>query len=168
MAQEETKRLYAAFEVLEGINPTDGNFNKREFYPHDGTFLLKHADGSMSIVNVTRGENETAQYCSMHQMCFIGSPHVIEADEVMTVASHKSQVEEMRIKYEAELELKNTKLEDEYDQKHLVLKHEHEKRMLELEKEMPKRFEQGEWVSGKTLTDIIKTLTGNNSINPQN
>ena len=36
MTQEETKRLYAAFEVLEGINPTDGNFNKREFAGRDG------------------------------------------------------------------------------------------------------------------------------------
>ena len=161
MTQEETTRLYAAFEVLEGINPTDGNFNKREFYPHDGTFLLKHADGSMSIVNVTRGENETAQYCSMHQMCFIGSPHTIEADEVMTVASHKSQVEEMRIKYEADFKQKKTELDAEFEQKRMALEHEYEMKKLELEKEMPKRFEQGEWVSGKTLTDIIKTLAGN-------
>jgi hypothetical protein len=155
---EEMKRLFAAFEVLEGINPQDGNFDKIEYYPHDGTFMLKLADGSMAVVNVTRGESDTAVCCSQFQMCYVGAPHVIEADDVMTVASHKSEVEEMRLKYQNELEVKKTKLEDEYAQKQLVLKHEHELKMKELETEMPKRFEQGEWVSGKTLSEIIKTL----------
>lgn len=36
--------------------------------------------------------------------------------------------------------------------------HKHEIKMLKLEQETPKRFEQGEWVSGQTLAEIIKTL----------
>lgn len=158
---EDDKTLFVAFETIEGINPTDGNFNKKEYYPHDGTFLLKFADGSMAVVNVTNGKNDADVYCSLFQICFIGAPRVIEADDMMTIASHKSQVEEIRLKYQNELEVKKTKIEDEYTQKHLVLKHEYEMKMKELETEMPKRFAQGEWVSGKTLTEIIKTLTHN-------
>lgn len=41
----------------------------------------------------------------------------------------------------------------------MELEQEYEKKKLQLELDTPKRFAQGEWVSGKTLTEIIKTLT---------
>ena len=50
-------------------------------------------------------------------------------------------------------------LEQEFEMKRKDLEHEYEMRTKELESETPKRFSQGEWVSGKTLTEIIKTLT---------
>ena len=40
----------------------------------------------------------------------------------------------------------------------MELEQEYEKKKLQLELETPKRFAQGEWVSGKTLTEIIRTL----------
>lgn len=40
----------------------------------------------------------------------------------------------------------------------LELEQEYEKKKLQLELDTPKRFAQGEWVSGKTLTEIIRTL----------
>lgn len=41
----------------------------------------------------------------------------------------------------------------------MELEQEYEKKKLQLELDTPKRFAQGEWVSGKTLTEIIRALT---------
>lgn len=41
----------------------------------------------------------------------------------------------------------------------MELEQEYEKKKMQLELDTPKRFAQGEWVSGKTLTEIIRTLT---------
>ena len=166
MTQEETKRLHAEFEVLEGIAPADANFNKKEYYPHDGIFMLKHPEGGFSVVNVLRGDG-AAEYCQQFQMCFVGFPNTIDSGRVMDSYEVNEKMDAMRDRYEADLKQKKTELDAEFEQKRMALEHEYEIKKLELEKEMPKRFEQGEWVSGKTLTDIIKTLTGNNSINTQ-
>ena len=52
---------------------------------------------------------------------------------------------------------------DEHDcglaMRRMELEQEYEKKKLQLELDTPKRFAQGEWVSGKTLTEIIRTLT---------
>lgn len=40
----------------------------------------------------------------------------------------------------------------------MELEQEYEKKKLQLELDTPKRFAQGEWVSGKTLTEIIRAL----------
>ena len=40
----------------------------------------------------------------------------------------------------------------------MELEQEYEKKKLQLELDTPKRFAQGEWVSGKTLTEIVKVL----------
>ena len=44
----------------------------------------------------------------------------------------------------------------------IELEQEYEMKKLQLELDTPKRFAQGEWVSGKTLTEIIRTLTAGN------
>lgn len=49
--------------------------------------------------------------------------------------------------------------EKNYQLRKMELEHEYEQKKLQLELETPKRFAQGEWVSGKTLTEIIKSLT---------
>jgi len=41
----------------------------------------------------------------------------------------------------------------------MELEQEYEKKKMQLELDTPKRFAQGEWVSGKTLTEIIRALT---------
>ena len=167
MTQEETKRLHAEFEVLEGIAPSDGNFNKKEFYPHDGIFMLRHPEGGFSVVNVVRGDG-AAEYCQQFQMCFVGFPNTIDSGNVMDARDVNEKMDEMSKRYYESIEQEKKTLSAEFDKQRMALEHEYEIKKLELEKEMPKRFEQGEWVSGKTLTDIIKTLTGNNSINTQN
>lgn len=40
----------------------------------------------------------------------------------------------------------------------MELEQEYEKKKMQLELDTPKRFAHGEWVSGKTLTEIIRTL----------
>ena len=160
MTQEETKRLHAEFEVLEGIAPANANFNNKEYYPHDGIFMLKHPEGGFSVVNVVRGDG-AAEYCQQFQMCFVGFPNTIDSGRVMDSFEVNEKMDAMRDRYESDLKQKKTELDAEFEQKRMALEHEYEMKKLELEKEMPKRFEQGEWVSGKTLTDIIKTLAGN-------
>ena len=99
----------------------------------------------------------------------------------------KGELEEERIRHEAEMaeqkekceaicreteenckklidekEAEISKLEENNEQKlamrRMELNAEYEKKKMQLELDTPKRFAQGEWVSGKTLTEIIKTL----------
>lgn len=69
-------------------------------------------------------------------------------------------------KKDAELQYRIDTLNEANEQKlamrRMELEQEYEKKKLQLELETPKRFAQGEWVSGKTLTEIIKTLAGKN------
>lgn len=66
------------------------------------------------------------------------------------------QIKEMQ----TAIDERTQQLEKEYEAKRTALEHEYEMKRLQLEMEVPKRFAQGEWVSGKTLTEIIKTLAG--------
>lgn len=70
------------------------------------------------------------------------------------------KMDAMRDRYEADLKQKKNELDAEFEQKHMALEHEYKMKKLQLETDMPKRFGQGEWVSGKTFADIIKTLAG--------
>ena len=64
---------------------------------------------------------------------------------------------------ESELQYRIDTLSEADEQKlamrRMELEQEYEKKKLQLELDTPKRFAQGEWVSGKTLTEIIRTLT---------
>ena len=158
METKEVKRLHAEFEVLEGIAPANANFNNKEYYPHDGIFMLKHPEGGFSVVNVVRGDG-TAEYCQQFQMCFVGFPNTIDSGRVMDSYEVNDKMDAMRDRYEADLKQKKHEIEQEFEKKRMELEHQHEIRMMEIENEQPKRNSQGEWVSGKTLTEIIKTLT---------
>lgn len=73
-----------------------------------------------------------------------------------TVAGLKKEVAELRMAMARSSE----KFEKEYNDKRTELEHEYELRQQALDLTVPKRFGQGEWVSGKTLAEIIKTLAG--------
>ena len=64
---------------------------------------------------------------------------------------------------EAEMQRRMDMLSEADEQKlamrRMELEQEYEKKIMQLELDTPKRFAQGEWVSGKTLTEIIRTLT---------
>ena len=168
MTQEENKttEAFIKLEVIRGLAPND-YANKKVNFPHDGSFLIIRTDGVMSVATVVLGNNEDKENCQTFQECWIGAPEMMDAGNVMDCREVNVKMDAMRDRYEADLKQKKTELDAEFEQKRMALEHEYEIKKLELEKEMPKRFEQGEWVSGKTLTDIIKTLTGNNSINTQ-
>lgn len=63
---------------------------------------------------------------------------------------------------ETELQRRMDALDDksakDYQLRKMELEHEYEQKKMQLELDTPKRFAQGEWVSGKTLTEIIRTL----------
>jgi len=65
------------------------------------------------------------------------------------------------IECEHRIDVINKTNEQTLTMRRMELEQEYEKKKLQLELETPKRFAQGEWVSGKTLTEIIKTLAGN-------
>lgn len=143
-----TKKIHVEFERLE-VDIVDGNYNKNDLYPHDGVFLMTTPDGIMSIVNVVLDKSATpSPYCAQFQQCFIGCPNYIDSDNVMNTSEYNKKLEEMSKTYEADYNRKKTELEHVYEIKN-----------LKLDCEPPKRNSQGEWVSGKTLTEIIRTLT---------
>lgn len=96
------------------------------------------------------------------------------------VDKYKRTIEEMEARHKAELDRLNEvvlaartfkeqhdkTIQDAVDaakaQVTMELEHEYEMKKLQLELETPKRFAQGEWVSGKTLAEIVKTLAGEN------
>jgi hypothetical protein len=137
--QTKTKNVYVELEMLEHM-PL--NANKSSLYPHSGNYLLKRDDDTLSVVYVEIDSDK--EYCSQFIETFIGSKPFVPVGSLVHVNELKA-VEE--------------RLQDEYSKKRMELEHEYEIKTLKIEQETPKRFEQGEWVSGQTLTEIIKTLS---------
>lgn len=132
----------------------------------------------------TRPYDEEVQ---SYYSCFVGQPEVLNPDEwVLAIdlenaknayEADSKQMKEQKEKCEAVcreteenckklIEEKEKELSahaDENDRqlamRRMELEQEYEKKNLQLELDTPKRFAQGEWVSGKTLTEIIRTLT---------
>lgn len=148
--------MYVELEMLDNM-PID--CNKKDLYPHDGVFLLKRIDGTMSVASVERGTQD-GDYCYGFTETIIGSKPTITSENVMDARDVNKKLDEMSDKYYKEGEQRKKDLQAEFDLRKEKLEHDYEMCTLQLEQEMPKRFEQGEWVSGKTLSDIIKTLVG--------
>ena len=70
----------------------------------------------------------------------------------------KKLTEEKEVEMQRRIDILNETNEQKLDMRRMELEQEYEKKKLQLELDTPKRFAQGEWVSGKTLTEIIKTL----------
>ncbi|MBR1654870.1 MAG: hypothetical protein IJ698_00405 [Prevotella sp.] len=148
--KERTKRVYVELEMIDGIEPnvpTDID----NIYPHSGVFLLKRTNGLTTIVDVTKNTdentdgnvNKTFGYLEI----FLNNANIMESQFVMDSRDYEDNVAQ-----------RNHDLEQEYEKKRMELEHKHEMRMMELESETPKRFSQGEWVSGKTLKEIISSI----------
>ena len=155
---ERTKRVYVELEVIEGIDPNvQANIN--EIYPHSGTFLLKRTDGMMSVVNINKGIEPYGEYAAGWQEVFVPNADVMESQFVMDSRDVDEKMNAMIKRYDEDVARRKHDLEQEFEKKRMELEHQHDIRMMEIENEQPKRNSQGEWVSGKTLTEIIKTLT---------
>lgn len=147
---------YVELEMLENM-PIDPN--KKKLYPHDGVFLLKRIDGILSVASVERG-TQNGDYCNSFIETIIGSKPTIASENVMDARDVNKKLDEMSKRYDEKGEQRKRELQAEFDLRKEKLEHDYEMKKLQLEQEMPKRFEQCEWVSGKTLSDIIKTLVG--------
>lgn len=156
MESTKTTMMYVELEMLDNM-PID--CNKKDLYPHDGVFLLKRIDGIMSVVSVERGTQD-GYYCNSFVETFIGSKPTIASENVMDARDVNKKLDEMSDKYNKDGEQREKELKIAYEMSKEKLEHDYEMKKLQLAQEMPKRFEQGEWVSGKTLSDIIKTLVG--------
>lgn len=159
---KEEIRTTQRFVMLEALDNMPIDCNKKYLYPHDGTFLLTRVDGMMSVVTIERGDYES-EYCQNYQEAFIGNKQTIDAEFVMDSRDVDEKMDAMTKRYDEDVKRRKNELEQEHEKRRMELEHQHEIRMMELENEMPKRFEQGEWISGKTLTDIIKTIVGKDS-----
>ena len=74
----------------------------------------------------------------------------------------KKLIDEKEAEYHERYAMLTKTKEQELEMRRQELEHEYELKKMQLEHDVPKRFAQGEWVSGKTLTEIIKTLAGGN------
>lgn len=72
----------------------------------------------------------------------------------------KKLIEEKEAEWQRRIDTLNETDEQKLSMRRMELEQEYEKKMMQLKLDTPKRFAQGEWVSGKTLTEIIKTLAG--------
>lgn len=161
MAREErTKRVYIELEMIDGID-TNVQANQNDIYPHSGTFLLKRTDGIMSVVSINKGVEPYSEYTLGWSEAFVPNADVIESQYVMDSRDVDRNMDAMIKRYDEDVARRKHDLEQEFEMKRKDLEHEYEKRMMELESETPKRFSQGEWVSGKTLAEIIKVLMHN-------
>ena len=156
--EERTKRVYIELEMIDGIDP-NVQPNRNDIYPHSGTFLLKRTDGMMSVVSINKGAEPYSEYTPGWNEAFVPNADVIESQFVMDSRDVDRKMDEMIKRYDEDVARRKHDLEQEFEMKRKDLEHEYEKRMMELENDTPKRFSQGEWVSGKTLAEIIKTLT---------
>jgi hypothetical protein len=91
----------------------------------------------------------------------------LNQDIAILKKQHSDELTELEQEYERkklQLELDTEQLRKEDQQslatRRMELEQEYEKKKLQLELDTPKRFAQGEWVSGKTLTEIVRILTG--------
>lgn len=130
---------YVEFELLEDFPAVS---NKSSLYPHDGVFLIRRYDGSLSVVNVERGEE--GNFCKSYSEAFIGSCTVLDTDMIS----------------KEEFDKKVADITQQYEQRLHELQLKHESELAAARNDAPKRNGQGEWVSGKTLTEIIRILTG--------
>ncbi len=72
------------------------------------------------------------------------------------IEANDDAIQKMKAEHQAELDQKDTHCANAIQN----MKKEFEMEKKQIELEQPKRNGQGEWVSGKTLTDIIRTLVG--------
>lgn len=67
-------------------------------------------------------------------------------------------IKEKEAELQRRIDILNEADEQKLSMRRMELEQEYEKKKLQLELDTPKRFAQGEWVSGKTLTEIIRAL----------
>ena len=135
------KEVYVKFPLVELSNQSE--VFKASNYPSTGRYLVRYPNNDKVIVDVY-SFNEEEDKASISQY-IIGNQEMVLSDIVekniqdKVTELTKAKIDEVKHEYEMKVE----KLEHEYALR---------------QAEIPKRNGQSEWVSGKTLTEIIKTL----------
>ena len=132
------KKVFVELEVLE--LPTNAILNDPKTYPHAGCFFVKFDDGVQAVIHVC---NMTETSCC-YECAYLPGTDVVDKEGYVTIDTMKAECEAVR---------------KTYDDMKKDLEHDMDMEKLRLENEQPKRIAVGEWVSGKTLVDIIRTLT---------
>ena len=114
--------MYVELEMLDNM-PID--CNKKDLYPHDGVFLLKRIDGTMSVASVERGTQD-GDYCYGFAETIIGSKPTIASENVMDARDVNKKLDEMSDKYYKETEQREKELQSAYEMRKEKLDHEYE------------------------------------------
>lgn len=175
----ETKEMFLKLPMVE-INDWS-EIGMKETYPGAGRYIVRHANGDTQVADIISwpDEGETVGYSAT---C-VGSDKLYDPDEwtlKIDLENQRNAFEKKKERYEAELAHLRCALEDfkqRYDKdmadkekecaatienelavRRAELEHEYELKKTRQELETPKRSGQCEWVSGKTLTEIIKVI----------
>lgn len=173
---KETKEMMIRLPIVTA--QTAQELNKARIYPQSGRYIVRLANGDVYITDVELRhieqeearpyDEEVLSYC----VCFVGHPEILDPDEwvlAVDLENAKNAYEAGRRETEENckklIEEKEKELSAHADQndstlaiRRMELEQEYEMKKIRLELDTPKRFAQGEWVSGKTLTEIIRTL----------
>ena len=181
------KEVYVSLPLIEA---PDENFNKKALYQDIGQYLVRLPNSDVLAVEVY-GIPESGDNVNCASV-FIGQPKLFGMEELVLKASmdavsddyelHITELEaklaETQAYYESELkkkdeeyreklglqvELETSGIKERLLRENEQIKHDYELKTIQLENDMPKRFGQGEWISGKTLKEIIALLAKDNS-----
>lgn len=145
------------------------------------------AIADVMLRNVEPGEvrpydEDVQSWCT----CYVGQPELFDPGDWVPAAVRR-EIDEMKAAHEEEMAAKERecqrlidtaradaeKAREDYEQRRdglaaeyeqnyqlrrMELEQDYERRQHQLELDIPKRFGQGEWVSGKTLVEIVKAL----------
>ena len=160
-----------------------------KFWPKNGRYIVCRDNGEVSVAEVRLLAHEVGEARAVDERvqqlfeCFVGQPKLIDPDKSDEhIAELNEQIAQMKVQHDAELAHKDKECKAWLDEKEAELheryatlkeaneqklamqrkelEHEFEMKKMKLDLETPKRNAQGEWISGKTLTEIIKTLSG--------
>lgn len=170
------KEVYVSLPLIEA---TDTDVSRKDMYPGIGRYLVRLPNSDLLVVEVycIPESGEGVNFCSI----FIGQQKPLDEEDIMLkenadavsedyelqVKALKSQLEEQKAYYENRLKEQEERAKEQIDIRVAAkverIEHEYEVKALKLEQDTPKRFGQGEWISGKTLKEIIALLAKDDS-----
>ena len=106
-----------------------------------------------------RMEEQMREASDLHEAEMAEQKAKCEATCRETEENCKKLIEEKEAELQRRMDMLSEADEQKLAMRRMELEQEYEQKRMQLELDTPKRFAQGEWVSGKTLTEIIKALT---------
>lgn len=141
-------------------------------YPKSGRYIVKRDNGDVSVADIQLrpvevGEARRDDEQATVYECFLGQPELLDPDDwalAIDIENIKNAAQAEARAAKEDFETRKAALQEQVDatlaMRRMELDQEYELKKMQLELDTPKRFAQGEWVSGKTLTEIVKALAG--------